>query len=229
MEAFKGAEDALKFLSEEKERMQQEASDPRKYRFFMKKGNSTKVIFLDDLLFPVKEHRYKANGHYNNWETCVRDIEGECPLCEADNRAYLALVTTIIDLTPYEKKDGTQVLASKKLMVVKHGGAEKLLRRQKNLGTLVGKKFELFRSNDPKGEATGTDIDYEKDVELDALKQYAPEGIDPEEWLKPFDYKEIFAPKSVVELRKSIGFADPVGAEQLAAPKQEKQNLGDLL
>ena len=35
------------------------------------------------------------------------------------------------------------------------------------------KKFELYRSKDQKGEATGTDADYEKDVDPEALKKLA--------------------------------------------------------
>jgi hypothetical protein len=235
MESFKSADEALNFLNEEKERKQKEfenSKNPKNYRFFMKKGTETSVVFIDDLLFVVNEHRFKKDGHYNNFETCVKDVEGECLICDADNRPYIAWVTTVIDLTPYTKKDGTEVTVSKKLMVVKQGGAEKLLRRQKKMGTLKGKKFTLSRSSDPKGEATGTDIEFDKDVDLDQLKQFAPEGIDQDEWITPFDYKELFKPKSIKELRQEMGISPPVGSDddhfEQQAPAQKK-SIQDLV
>lgn len=234
MKAFSSVDEAMGFLEEEKEKQQKEYEsnrNPKNFRFFVKKGNSTNIILLDDLLFPVYEHRFKKDGHYNNFETCTKELEGECPLCESDNKPYLAMVTTIIDLTPYERKDGTKVEASKKLMVVKKGNAEKYLRRQKNMGTLVGKKFNVYRSSDPKGEATGTDLEYEKDVDIEILKQFAPDGVDPNEWLQPYDYKELFAPKSVAELRNIIGLSDPIGSEdsQPTTNHPPKQSLADLV
>lgn len=239
MHQYSSTEEAMAALKEAKAEQQrnfENSQNPRSWRFYMKKGTETKIVFLDDLLFPIKEHRFQAGGSFNNFETCLQDIEGDCPLCDNSNKPYFAMASTIIDFTPFTRKDGTEVQASKRLIVVKSGGAEKLLRRQKEHGTLIGKVFKMYRSHDQKGEATGTDLELLKDADMEKLKQFAPKDIDPEEWIKPYDYEKLFAPKSPEELRQAIGVAPPVGSEDAPQPQQqqeqppaEKKALADLI
>ena len=211
---FKEGNEGEQFFEEEKERRKQEAAtgNVKNWRFRLKKGQTGYVVFIDNLKFFMKEHQFYKDGNYYNYETCIEDIEGECPLCESGNRASVVAISTVIDLTEHQKKDGTTTGPTKKLMVLKQGGAEKFLKRQKKLDGLKYQKFEVYRSNDQKGEATGTDIDYEKEVDPEKLKQLAPEGTNPDEWIQPFNYAEIFQPNSAAELRKIIGVPEPVGS-----------------
>lgn len=237
MSWFKQGTEGEQFLKDEKEKRQRQAeasSNVKNWRFKLQKDHTGQVVFLDDLTFFFAEHQFYANDSYYNYETCIADIEGDCPLCENGNRSSIVAVTTVIDLTQHKKKDGTLTSPTKKPMVLKSGGTERLLKRQKKLGSLKYKKFEIYRSSDPKGEATGTDLDYEKDVDIEALKKLAPEGVDPNEWIKPFDYADMFEPKSANELRKILGIPDPVGADTSFDPDSFEDNsakakLADLI
>jgi len=202
----------------------------RSWRFKLAYEATGYIIPFDDLRFFFNEHQFQANGSYYNYETCIRDIEGECPLCESQNRAAPVGVMTVLDLTEYKKKDGTMSKPRKKIIVLKQGGRERFLRKQKKLGGLAFKKFEVYRSKDPKGEATGTEVEYEKDVDPEVLRQFAPEGVDVDEWLKPFDYEEIFKPKSASEIRRLMGISDPVGSSESTSNTEEPaKSLTDLI
>jgi hypothetical protein len=235
MSFLKTGSEGEKFFREESERRQQEMSGDgkvRQWRFKIDKNSKGFIVFLDNLDVFLLEHQFQTivNGktNYYNYETCIRDIEGECPLCENDNRPALVSVASIIDLTEYKKKDGTMTVPTKKIIVLKKGGTERFLKRQEKLGGLKFKKFEIYRSNDSKGEGTGTDVDFEKDVDPELLKKLAPEGVNPEEWIKPYDYEELFAPKTASEIRKVIGISDPVGASE-SMQEPAKQSLKDLI
>ena len=223
MSWLKQGSEGREFYQEEKKRREQKAKeggDTKSWRFYLKKGGTGYVVFIDNLRTFLLEHQYKKGDNYYNYATCLRDIEGECPLCDNDNNPSLVSVTTIIDFTEHKKKDGSFTEPTKKLMVVKKGGTERLLKRQDKLGELKFKKFEIYRSDDDKAERTGTDIDYEKDVDPEVLKKFAPTGIDPDEWIKPFNYDEIFKPMTPAEMRAEIGLSEPVGAAE-SAPADE--------
>ena len=197
----------------------------RKYRFFVRPGESAKAVFLDSFRFVIWEHQYKKGNDFHNYETCLRDIEGECPLCEAGNRPYTIIVSTV--LNKYIDKDGNTKFF-KKLICAKGDALTILKRRQNELKDLRGKVFEFYRSNKPKSNAVGTDIQFIKEIDLESLRPYCPEGVKFEEWLEPFDYALIFRPKSVVELKKILGMDIGVGEEENNVDNIE-ENLEDLI
>lgn len=230
MNFLKTGTDGRKFFEEEKQR-QSEASttgNVRNWRFKLNKSSTGYVVFFDDLDTFLLEHQFQANGSYYNYETCIRDIEGECPLCESGNNPSLVSVATIFDLTEYKKKDGTIAPPRKKIIVLKKGGTERFLRKQEKLGGLKHAKFEIYRSSDQKGEATGTDVEYEKVIDPEALREFCPENEKFEDWIKPFDYSEIFAPKSPAQIRAIIGMSEPVGSSE-SFEEPTKKSLKDLL
>jgi hypothetical protein len=229
MNFLKTGSEGRKFFQEEAARRAERSArdNVRNWRFKLNKGATGYFIFLDDLDTFLLEHQFKANGSYYNYETCIKDIEGECPLCESNNIPALVSVATIFDLTEYKKKDGTIAPPRKKIIVFKKGGTERFLRKQEKLGGLKYKKFEVYRSMDEKGEATGTDAEFEKEVDPKVLEQFCPEDEKFEDWIKPFDYVEIFRPKSAAELRAAMGISEPVGASEAQEPA--KSSLKDLI
>lgn len=235
MNFLKSGDAGRKFFEEEKQRQkdQAEQGNVREWRFKLSHSSTGYIVFLDDIDNFLLEHQYAriVNGKTNhyNYETCIRDVEGECPLCDNGNTAALVSVATVVDFTEYTKKDGSKTTPRKKIIVLKKGGTEKFLRKQEKLGGLKYKKFELFRSSDQKSEATGTDADYEKDVDPDVLKKFCPEGQAPDEWIKPFDYAEIFKQKSAAEIRKLIGISEPVGSSEANPSDFKKESLSDLI
>jgi hypothetical protein len=235
MNFLKSGDEGRKFFEEEKQRQKEQAEqgNVREWRFKLSPSSTGYVVFLDDIDAFLLEHQYSRNvngkTNYYNYETCIRDIEGECPLCENGHNASLVSVASIIDFTEYTKKDGTKTGPRKKIIVLKKGGTERFLRKQEKLGGLKYKKFEIFRSSDQKGEATGTDVEFEKDVDVEVLKKFCPEGQDANEWIKPFDYAELFKPKSASEIRKLIGISDPIGSSESYSDEPKKESLADML
>lgn len=233
MKAFSNTEEAMNFLSETEEKQKKNAAqggDPRNFRFYMKYDTEANVVFLDDLLFPIVEHQLKDAKGYTIFETCIEELEGECPLCDSGMRSFLGFASTVIHIDPV-KKDGTKLSPTKKLIVIKQGAAKNWLRRQKEAGYLKGKVFKLYRSSDSKSPTTGSDIDFKKEADWEKVKKLAPEGVDPNEWLKPYDYKEMFKPKSAQELRTMMGISAPVGAESnddSDLVSESKTEIGDL-
>jgi hypothetical protein len=209
-------------------------SNARNFRFKLNQNSTGYMIFLDDIgeRSFLLEHQFqtkKADGtiNYYNYETCIRDIEGECPLCDSGSRPTLVAVSTVFDLTEYTKKDGTIAGPRKKLIVLKKGGQDRFLRKQEKLGGLKYKKFEVYRSSDQKAEATGTDAEFEKEIDPKVLEQFCPEDEKFEDWIKPFDYAEVFKPKTAQELRAAMGMSEPVGASEAQEPA--KSSLKDLI
>jgi len=221
------------FFHEETQKQADKAKNSnniKNWRFRLKKGQTGHIVFLSDLEFFIKEHQYQANGSYYNYETCIEGIHGECPLCDNDCNCSPVAIATVIDLTEHQRKDGSTTGPQRKPIVLKKGGAERFLKRQKKLEGLKGKKFEVSRSSDQKGEATGTDVEYDKEADLTKLKEFAPEGWDKDEWIQPLELSEIFAPKTPEELRKAIGAPDPIGsAEKEISGEPEKEEGGKSL
>lgn len=230
MNFLKTGKEGRSFFEEEKQRqMEQSATGNVKgWRFKLNKSATGYIVFLDDLDTFLLEHQFQANGSYYNYETCIKDIEGECPLCDSNNNPSLISVSTVFDLSEYKKKDGTIAPPRKKIIVLKKGGTERFLRKQEKLGGLKFKKFEIFRSSDQKGEATGTDAEFEKEIDSEVLRQFCPEKEKFEDWIKPYDYNEIFKPKEAVEIRRLIGLADPVGSSE-SFQEPAKGSLKDMI
>lgn len=200
------------------------------FRFWLAPEKSTKFVFLDTDGFFFKEHNLNLNGHWRNWETCISDLgEEECPICEQGFKYSYVAVFSIIDLTKYKDKQGNQVKASKKLLVLKTTARNKILKqKERREGNLTGCVFETTRYNQ-KECSTGEDFEYLKRVPVEDLKEMAPQGVDAEEFVRPFDYIKLFNPKTAVELRRVIGAAPPVGSEDSpAATAQSDSNDGNV-
>ncbi len=238
MKAFKSTEEALSFLKEEEDKQAARKTayaedNVRQRRFYMKYDTEALVLYLDDLLFPVVEHSFKDSNGWTVFETCIEDIEGECPLCDNKTTKYLGFASTIIHINPYDKKGNLQP-PTKKLIVIKQGASKNWLRRQKEYGTLKGKIFNLYRSNDSKSATTGSDMEFKKNADWDRVAEKTPNGIKFEDWIAPYDYKDIFKPKTPSELRKILAIPDPVGSEKTRAEQQDantenKKKLADLI
>ncbi len=209
MNWFLKGDEALKRLKElEEERSQGYGPS----RFFLKPKTGTKITFLDSEGFAFLEHHMKVDGRWGNFFTCLRDFS-ECPLCETGDRSYFVMAWTIIDHSKYiSERTGREYRNTKKLFVAKSAVVNKLVRRREAAGgDLTGCVFEIHR--DKKEEcATGEDIEFVKRLSAEELMKLAPEGVDPAEWIKPFNYAELFRPKSVEELRRIAGTSEPIGS-----------------
>lgn len=222
---FKTGNDGL----EQAHKIQEElASQYGPMRFWIKPGTSAKLTFLDTEGFYFNEHNLKQDGKWGNYYTCLKDFS-ECPLCDAGERAGYVCAYTVLDHSEYtSQKTGKVIKNQKKLLVVRPAVMNKLARRRESLeGNLT---YGLFMfSRDKKEECnTGEDIEFVKRLDASQVLKFKPQGanISDEEFLAPFDYLKLFAPKSVDELRKIAGSAAPVGSDNYGKSATRTGDIG---
>ena len=82
------------------------------------------------------------------------------------------------------------------------------------------------------------DFEFLQRVSIDEIKELCPQGDDADEFVKPYDYIDLFQPKTVDELREFVGVKAPVGAEDAPSTNQkasgtkksgEAKSLKDLI
>lgn len=215
MSWYKTGEEGKRQAEEEARRAAENANKPR--RFWMRPGAETEVIFLDSEGFYFYEHDHKVAGKFGNFETCIVDMGQACAFCDGGYRRSYVCAFTVIDLTQFTTKTGQLVTASKKLYVVKGTAIKKLIRkRDAQNGDLRFAKLHIFRDG-PKDNSSGSDFDFVERLTEEQVKALRPTSgnfVVPEnEWTQPYNYYDVFAPKSEIELRRILGQAPPAGAE----------------
>lgn len=181
------------------------------WRFRQKNNKSAKITFLDTPDFFIHEHDIKLNGRWGNHFTCLKDFD-TCPNCENDDVPSYVVVATIIDHSTYITKEDKKITNQKKLFVAK-GKARQALQRQiqRRKGDLDGAVYEIARGSGSTECATGEDFEFLGKLSATKLKKFIPSGKD-KDWLKPFDYKELFAPRDPDEICKVLGIEAPLGS-----------------
>lgn len=200
---------------EEAKRKQEEAKNAYgPMRFWLKPGTSAKVTFLDTEGFYFSEHNLKVDGKWGNYYTCMKDFS-ECPLCDMGDRPSYVCAYTIIDHSEFETKQGKKIKNQKRLLVVKPAVMNKLARRRETLEGNLQYGLFLFSRDGAQECSTGEDIEFIKRLSRDDLLRFKPTDSkqSDDEFLAPFDYRKLFAPKPVDELRKISGSAEPVGSD----------------
>lgn len=225
-----GEAEAKKF-DDEAARKRAEAMDvnvvAKKRRFWLPPDKAALITFLDSPAFFLREHQLFIGGSWINYESCLSDFDN-CPLCEGGMKPSYVVAATVIDHTEFVLKRGpsagTLIKNQKRLIVFKSTARLKILKqKERHEGDLAFCQFEATRYG-PKECAVGEDFEYIKKLTLDEVKAFAPptmigksglqEAVDPAEWIKPFNYPEVFKPKSADELRALVGGVAPVGSEQ---------------
>jgi len=216
------------------------------FRFRMKKGTEASIIVLDksmDDLFYLYEHAIPGPGQ-DGWKNteevvCVKEHEN-CPICELAGgsnerfkNSYYCMVLTILDLTPWESKDGSKSGDyTKRLMVIKanqiadfsrlmdvceqkHGtirGMELLLARdggKNNMSPAVGKPIP---DNDANMYYLMTEAELEDEFGHDAETGREGQVLkEADEDIMVFDYEELFPYPDVEELAARYGGRNTTG------------------
>ena len=194
-------------------------------RFWLKPGNSAKVTFLDTEGFYFNEHNLKINGKWGNYYTCTKDFS-ECPICDSGERSGYVCAYTIIDHSEYTSQTTGKVIKNqKKLLVVRPAVMNKLARRRESLEGNLALGLFIF-SRDKKEEcSTGEDIEFIKRMERKDVLKFKPQTMTDEEFLAPFDYMKLCAPKSVDELRRIAGQTPPVGSDSFSSAGQTSTGM----
>jgi len=213
-------------VNREKEAREARRSIP--WRFFLKVGQSTRIVFLDDFTkvrvvelpgsgetvnqptvpFCFNEHNLTVDGDWKNWFTCLAKIDPPCPICsEGHYKYYIGFYTVLAE---WQDQDG-QTHWSKRLFGAKIDAIERIRMKQgqyKKDGRLPDGQFQygmfhVSRTGE-RSVVTGDDLEYIKTMpreEVEALLPKPAQGQDPLT-ADPYDYMKLFAPKSKEDVEK---------------------------
>lgn len=233
---YRGA-DGLKQANKEKqhqeERKKQRMEQSNKpFRFWVPVGETKEIVILDDKPdFFMYEHQLKnpATGRFDVNTGCVRDYDN-CPVCETTgHESYYGMYLSIIDLTPYDAKNGDTVEFSRKLLVVKSGQQKKFIRRFEKEGTLRGAIFEMTRDGN-KDPVIGNDIEFLEFMDEDELGDYQRSWEDrdgkthKEDCSVAYEYEEIFDEPDADELAKIVGAEPSPGSRKANKHDEEEED-----
>lgn len=173
-------------------------------RFWVPKGESKTILFLDDAAFRFWEHGVKMDGSWRNFFVCLKKNLGEeCPLCLADYQPYFVGFYTVIDKTGFTDRSGNKHCNEKLLLQAKTQILEKLKRHSDKRGGLTGCIFDVTRGSGTKSSSVGDDFDFMERLDLTKEVPADLKGID----LAPFNYADIFKPENASDLKIMIAKA----------------------
>lgn len=163
--------------------------------FWMRDGESAKIVFLDRESFNIHIHQIKVRGRIRKY-TCLRH---KCPLCEI-NDARLIAVYRILDLRKFESKDkqGKKVTSSYKEKYYEVGA-----RLQPVVARLMAKKRLYKKLSEVSRDGEGTATTYQI-VPLGPIGPKLKAKI--EKLLTPkLDIEKDYSPKKREELKEFAG------------------------
>jgi hypothetical protein len=227
---LKGEEGREKSSRVDKEQQERAAQQRGPMRFWLDNDSSAKGTFLDTPNFFFHEHNLKLAGKWFNYETCIKEFD-TCPPCENGERSSYVVAGTILVHKPWKDRNDKQHKVRKMLFVAKGRARQRLLKQlDYRDGDLKFCVYELSRGTSNTEANTGEDFEFLKRLTKKQVKSLVPaddilkdgkeDYEDVDDFLKPFDYEEMFAPKSAKDLRELVGGETPVGAED-DAPSEE--------
>ena len=179
------------------------------FSFFLNYDSSAEVIFLDERemvpsdmvhgLYPIMNPDPVFNGMMQAYVPCTKS-EGDCDLCDLcdyfgrddKNRPYARqlMFFSVLDITPYTKKDGTIIPYSKKILITTQKASSGLYGRElkeSKVDGLRGVKMRLSRGLQatPKPAAVGDKCRYLSTLtEAELIDQYGDAA-------KPFELETL--------------------------------------
>ncbi len=215
-------------LKRQKERSEQRRAQANKpFRFYVPVGETRQFIICDDAPdFFLYEHALKnAEGLWGRMFCgCIKEF-ANCPVCRtAERESYYAMALTIVDLTPFDTRDGDTVEFSRKLLIVKPQQQKKFLRFFQKEGTLRGALFETTRDGE-KDATIGNDIEFLEFVPEKEMESYVRTWKDregkkhTENCAEPYVYEEVFD-EPTEEALLAIAGGDPVPGSRAANDRE---------
>ena len=210
------------------EQFEAQRGDVLTNRFWLEAGSSAKVVVLDEAPVFLKEHRFKKDGSWNHYIPCIQDFD-QCPLCEDGKKPSFVAAFTVFDLTERTTSKDYKIKPGKKLFVTKGRARIRLAKRSEAQGGYQWRVFELGRDTDEE-IAVGEDIQFLKQLTkaevLKLAKKLTPKGISPEDFMKPYDYTEIFPLPTRAEVQKAMGSASVPGSAGEETGLSEGDDVG---
>jgi hypothetical protein len=212
----------------DREKQERERRRAIPWRFFLKVGQTTRIIFLDDFTkvryvdlpgsgetvkqptvpFCFNEHNLTIDGDWKNWFTCLAKMDPPCPICSENHYKYYIGMYTI--LAEWQDQDGVAHW-SKRLFAAKIDAIERIRMKQSQYrkdgrlpeGQFQFCMFHVSRSSE-RSVVTGDDLEFIKKLTKDEVAALLPKPQQGQEPLSidPYDYMKLFAPKPKAELEK---------------------------
>ena len=137
----------------------------------MRAGDTKELVFIDDSPFCIQEHQWRNSDDKWHTATCISKInDAGCPADGARGVGRPDYVghTTIIDVTGYTAKDGTENKYRLMLLPAKTKFLNKLKKKKENKGSLLGQLWSLSRA-DSNAPNTGDDLDHIREINMEKL------------------------------------------------------------
>ena len=193
----------------------------RMWRFWLNKGDTARVTFVDGNLLPdgtldiltFREHTCKVNDDWENF-VCIAEQE-PCPICEGGNFPSLVGVLTIIDHRTYKGKKAVYK-DNQRLYVAKKGTIKLLQQAATKRNGLAGGTFEISRLNDNDPNVGGSFDFEEKRTVAECQKAYTRKAKDGKTStvFVPADYEKEIVYLTGKKLRAmGFGSGQPIGGE----------------
>jgi hypothetical protein len=206
------------FEQKEQEFAERMAEAGKPWRFWMKPGAETNIVFLDDNPPIIEEHQLKIDGKWQNWFTCLRapELGGKCPLCASGDKPYTVGFYTILDRTKFTRKDKSTGQDQIRVLGVKFKSLKALKKYSVKLGGLAGQEFNVERSNSGQSASTGDVLVPQGQLtESQLLDLINKQRKTPVESLDAvlINWEEYLAPQSAEDLAKLVGKAQASAEE----------------
>lgn len=203
------------------------AADNSPRTFYMPANVTKRIIFLDAAPFTFWQHSlYDITKSGKDKEICLKKnrIAQECPICDKEMWASMIGYFTVVDmgdvkrgpngvtLEGWTSDKGVVYQFGKKLLGAKRGGKDKpgvlkkIARLAEKHGDLTGCVFDVYRSGG-KTETCGDEWDFVEKIEPGKIADYLKANGATDENvtdLTPFNYTEVFEPKTVDELKAIV-------------------------
>jgi hypothetical protein len=213
------------------------------FSFFLDYDKSAEVIFLDEKemvpselvhgLYPINNPDPVFNDRMQAYIPCTKN-EGDCELCDIcavlgkdNNQPYARqlMFFSVLDLTPYERKNGEVIKYSKKILITTAKASSNLYGRElKEMGVsgLRGVKMRLSRGPKatPKPAAVGDKCRYLStftEAELLDLYGEAAKPFELETLGKLVIYDKKLASELIQQYKVSRGLAENEEEAEVAA------------
>jgi len=207
----------------------------RMWRFWIPKGESARVTFVDgDLLedgtldiLTFREHTVKVNGEWEQF-VCIAEQE-PCPICEGGDFPSLVGVLTIIDHREHKGKKAVYK-DNPRLYVAKKNTIKLLQQNATKRNGLAGATFEISRlgENDP---TVGGSFDFEEKRSMaECQKAYTRKDKKTNKTntvFAPADYEKEIVYLTGKKLRAmGFGTGNPIGSETTGDAEAAGEDAG---
>jgi len=115
-------------------------------RFFVKAGETKRMIFLTDDPPIIEEHTLKLDGKCEHHFTCLKNLGETCPLCEAGDPPATVGFFAVIDRSAYTTTDGIEAKDRVVVLAAKFGSLKLFKKFSRKYQGLVGSEFEVDRT-----------------------------------------------------------------------------------